>query len=314
MDLSIIIISFNTKELVLDCLASLFRTIKERSFEVWLVDNNSTDKTVAAVKKKYPTVIAIENKENRGFAAANNQAFRHMKGRYALLLNSDTVLTDGAVNELYSFMETHPHMGMACGQLLNEDGSKQNSIANYPTMLSLVSNETLLRILMPRKFPSKKRDYKSPMPVESCIGACLMIRKKAMDDIGYFDERYFFFFEETDWAYRMKRGDWGVYFVPAAKIIHCQGKSVGHGIHSRILFYRSRYAFFKKWHPYSFPFFYSVILLRLLIEALFSLAGFLISFGFNSSIKRRLNVYVQLLAWHFSGCPEKKRNEDRIKC
>jgi GT2 family glycosyltransferase len=124
LDISIIVVSFNTKNLLLDCLASIFKTIKGISFEVWVVDNNSTDGTVEATRERYPTIKIIKNTENLGFAAANNQAFRQMNGDYALLLNTDTVLTNGAIKELYDFMEANPEAGMACGQLLNLDGSK----------------------------------------------------------------------------------------------------------------------------------------------------------------------------------------------
>ena len=306
MDISIIVVSYNTKELLLDCLASIFETIKEISFEVWVVDNHSTDGTVEAIKKRYPRVNIIENKENLGFAAANNQAFRQMNGHYALLLNTDTVLTNRAVKEFYDFMEANPEAGMACGQLLNQDGSKQNSIANFPTMLTLFCNETVLRVLMPKKFPSKRREYLYPIKIDSCIGACLMARKEAMDDIGFFDERYFFFFEETDWAYRMKLGGWAIYFVPTAKIFHAQGKTVGSNLNSRIMFYRSRYMFFNKWHPHSYPIFYSVIFMRLLINTLLSFIGLLFTLGLNDSIKKKFIVYTQLIIWHLLGCPEKR--------
>lgn len=305
MDISVVVVTLNTKKLLLDCLASVFETIKEISFEVWVVDNNSTDGTLEAIRERYPAVNIIENEENLGFAAANNQAFRQMNGRYALLLNTDTVLTNGAVKELYDFMEANPEAGMACGQLLNQDGAKQNSIANLPTLSTLFCNETVLRILMPKRFPSKRREYVSPLKVDSCIGACLIVRKEAMDDIGFFDERYFFFLEETDWAYRMKLRGWGVYFVPTARIFHGQGKTVGSGLNSRIMFYRSRYVFLKKWHPYSYPLFYSVILLRLLANTVLSFIGVLFTLGFKSSIKKKVTVYVQLLLWHLQGCPEK---------
>ncbi len=302
MDISIIVVSYNTKELLLDCLASIFETIKEISFEVWVVDNHSTDGTVEAITERYPRVNIIENKENLGFAAANNQAFRQMNGHYALLLNTDTVLTNGAVKEFYDFMEANPEAGMACGQLLNQDGSKQNSIANFPTMLTLFCNETVLRVLIPKKFPSKRREYLSPIKIDSCIGACLMARKEAMDDIGFFDERYFFFFEETDWAYRMKLGGWAIYFVPTAKIFHAQGKTIGDSLNSRIMFYRSRYIFFKKWHPHSYPLFYLVIFMRLLINTLLSFIALLCTLGFKDPIKRKFFVYVQLIIWHLLGC------------
>jgi len=306
LDISIIVVSFNTKGLLLDCLASVFETVKGISFEVWVVDNNSTDGTVEAIKEKYPSIKIVENTKNLGFATANNQAFRQMNGDYALLLNTDTVLTNGAVKELFNFMEANPEAGMACGQLLNLDGSSQNSIANFPTTLTLLSNETLLRILLPKKFPSKRREYVSPLKIDSCIGACLMARKKAMDDIGLFDERYFFFFEETDWAYRMKRGGWAIYLVPTAKILHAQGKTVGNNLDSRIMFYRSRYLFFRKWHPDTYILFHSVILLRLLTNILLSFTGILLTLGFKNSIRKKAIIYVQLLIWHMQGCPEKR--------
>ncbi len=304
MDISVIVVSFNTRDLVLHCLASVYETIKDISFEVWLVDNKSTDGTVKAVRKAYPDVAVIENEENRGFAAANNQALRQMNGRYALLLNSDTVLTSGAVSALYEFMEYTLEAGMACGQLLNLDGSKQNSIAGFPSLLALLANETILRILMPHRFPSKRRDYGSPIEVDSGIGACLIVRKEAINDIGFFDERYFFFFEETDWAYRMKLNRWAVYFVPFARIYHAQGKTVGSGVNSRIMFYRSRYLFFKKWHRYSYPLFYSVVFLRLLVNTVLSFIGLLLTLGFRESIRGKLIIYARLVFWHLKGCPE----------
>jgi GT2 family glycosyltransferase len=112
LDISIIVVSYNTKHLLLECLSSIFATIKEISFEVWVVDNSSTDGTLETVRERYPELKAIANSKNLGFAAANNQAFRSMNGRYALLLNSDTVLTEGAVRVLYDFMEAHPEAGM----------------------------------------------------------------------------------------------------------------------------------------------------------------------------------------------------------
>ena len=131
-----------------------------------------------------------------------------------------------------------------------------------------------------------------------------MVRKKSMDDLGVFDERYFFFFEETDLAYRMRRGGWGVYFVPAAEIIHAQGKTVGSGASSRIMFYRSRYLFLRKWHQNSFPLFYAIIFLRLLINTLLSLAGLILTLGLESSIKGRFVTYIRLILWHLRRCPE----------
>src|SRR4030042_4812169 len=147
MDISIIIVNWNTKDLLRNCLNSIYQTVQNISLEIIVVDNASHDGSVAMVREEFPQVNVIENKENRGFGAANNQAISIMKGRYALLLNTDTVLKEHAVYELFSFMEAHPDAAMACGQLLNADGSKQNSIASFPTLWTLLFNTPLLEYL-----------------------------------------------------------------------------------------------------------------------------------------------------------------------
>ena len=227
MDISIVIVNWNTRELLLDCLASVYALAGGLRFEVFVVDNASSDGSVSAVQAQYPQVNVIRNEKNLGFAAANNKALRVMQGKYALLLNTDTVLTEGAIATLLAYMENHDKVGMACGQLLNADGSKQNSIANFPGLLGLLCNETVLRLLWPRRFPSKRQEYRAPLEVESCIGACLMVRKAAMDAVGLLDERYFFFMEETDWALAMHRGggNQSLSLMPIFTI--CRGKAPG---------------------------------------------------------------------------------------
>jgi len=307
LDLSIIIVNWNTKKLLLDCLASIYETVKRISMEVWLVDNASTDGSVEAAKRFYPDVKIIQNTRNLGFAAANNRALKQMSGRYGVLLNTDAVLTKGAVEAIYDFMENTPDAGMACGQLLNPDGSKQNSIANFPGLPSLLFNETMLRILLPGRYPSKRKKYISPIEVDSCIGACLIVRKKTMDHVGLLDEDYFFFFEETDWARRIKQSGWKIYFVPKARIIHFQGRSVGHNIRSRRLFYRSRYIYFKKWHRYSYGLMQGIIFFRLLMNAAFSLIGFIGTLGLHAGIGAKLKTYSKLIGWHLEGCPDESQ-------
>jgi GT2 family glycosyltransferase len=274
------------------------------SFEIWLVDNASSDGSVEAVKQNYPDVKIIQNKKNLGFAAANNIALERMCGQYALLLNTDTILTNCAVEDLFDFMEKNQDAGMACGQLLNQDKSKQNSIANFPGILSLLCNESLLQIVFPKKFPGKRREYKKPVEVDSCIGACLMVRKEGMDEAGLLDKRYFFFFEETDWAYRMKQAGWKIYFVPSARIFHIQGQTVGHKASSRIMFYRSRYIYFKKWHKNSYLLICFIIFARLMTNATLNLVGVVVTLGMHEGIRKKLSAYRILILWHFAGCPE----------
>ncbi|MCK9391193.1 MAG: glycosyltransferase family 2 protein [Syntrophales bacterium] len=298
-DISIIIVNWNTRELLRECLESVLRTVHDLIYEVIVVDNASTDGSVAMLHDFSPQVRIIANDENRGFGAANNQAFQLMVGRYALLLNTDTVLTESAVRDLFSFMESHPKAGMSCGQLLNRDGSKQNSIASFPTLLTLLTNMSLLEYLLPGKYPSKRYDHRQPIAVDSGVGACLMVRRQAMDVVGWFDERYFFFFEETDWAYRMRLAGWRVFHVPTARIYHLQGQSIGPDVRSRIEFYRSRYQFFKKWH--SLPHYLlirMVIFGRLIINCFFTTLTVILSLGLSRGVRDKLRIYSRLVRWH----------------
>ena len=303
VDLSIVIVSWNTKALLLDCLASVYHTLRDLTFEVFVVDNASSDGSVAGVREQYPQVKVIQNDRNLGFAAANNKALRQIAGRYALLLNTDAVLTEGSVGNLLRFMDAHPRVAMGCGQLLNANGTKQNSIANFPTLLTLLGNEALLRILWPKRFPSKRRDYAMPIPVESCIGACLMVRKAAMDEVGLLDERYFFFMEETDWALTMRKAGWECWFVPEARTYHLQGQSAGDQVSARIMFYRSRYQYFRKWYGGWLYLFGASIVLRLVVNLLVHAAGFVLTLGKSPGRLLRVKRYARLLGWHLKGCP-----------
>ena len=302
MDLSVVIVNWNTRELLLKCLTSVYETIPDLCFEVWLVDNASTDGSLTAVEERFPKVRVIRNSRNLGFAAANNQALGQIKGRYALLVNTDVVVKKGAVQELFRFMENTAEAGMVCGQLLNLDGTKQNSIANLPSPTLLLFNETLLRILFPKAYPSKLRQYESPLEVESCIGACMMVRKTAMDAVGLLDERFFFYFEETDWACRMRKAGWKVFFVPGAQFFHAQGQSVGHEAHSRLLFYQSRYQYLKKWFPKSYPLMVIAVMIRLLVNTFLTGIGVLFTAFGRPRLRQKLVVYMKILIWHLRGC------------
>jgi GT2 family glycosyltransferase len=299
MDISVVIVNWNTKDLLEKCLASIYETINFCDFEVIVVDNASSDGSIAMLAQNFPQVTTIANKENRGFSAANNKAFAVMKGEYALLLNTDTVLTAGAMGKLWSFSQAHPRAAIICGQLLNADGSKQNSVAAFPTLLTLATNTSLLEYIFPRKYPSKRYEHKEPVEVDSAIGACMLIRKKALDEVGFFDERYFFFFEETDLAYALRRKGWQIYQVPDAFTHHLQGQSIGHNIQSRIEFYRSRYQFLRKWH--SSVYYYlacGIIILRLIIDWLLNFIVMAATLGLVKKLRQKLIVYSQLICWH----------------
>ncbi|MEI6609309.1 MAG: glycosyltransferase family 2 protein [Deltaproteobacteria bacterium] len=297
---SVIIVNWNTKNILTNCIDSIYQTIDNLSYEIIVVDNASSDGSPELLQERYPQVIKIFNSVNRGFGAANNQGFAVMKGKYALLLNSDTILTPGAINKFYSFASTHPQAAIVCGQLLNADGTRQNSIAAFPTLLTLAANTSLLEYIFPCWYPSKRYKHSFPIEVDSAIGACMMIDKKALEEVGFFDERYFFFFEETDLAYAFSRKSWSVYHIPDAFIYHLQGQSIGHNTGSRIEFYRSRYQFFRKWH--NPPYYYlarAIIFLRLLVNGFSSLISVVLTLGLSKKVRSKLAIYSELIHWHF---------------
>jgi GT2 family glycosyltransferase len=232
---------------LINCLNSIYKTVKDVDYKICVVDNNSSDGSQEAIRKHFAEVNLIENKTNTGFAHANNQALKIMQGRFAVLLNSDTILQEEAIKNLLTFMNGSPKAGIAGVQLLNDDGSKQNSIDNFPSLETEIFNKSILRLLFPNKYPSKGRSYTSPIEVDSVIGACMMVRKEAMDEVGVLDEDYFIFLEETDWCFRMQKEGWKVYHVPDARVIHSSGYSKKKKPwESQIEYYKSLYMFFRK--------------------------------------------------------------------
>ena len=306
MDLSIIIVNWNTKDLLLQCLESVYQTIKRVEMEVFVVDNGSMDGSIAAAKGRFPEVKFIQNEINLGFARANNQALSLAKGRYLLLLNPDTQVKKGAIERLISFMDAHPEAGGAGAQLLNSDGSRQNSIANFPSLATELLNKSLLRWFFPSVFPGKERNYPEPIEVDSVIGACMVVKRDAIEPVGLLDEGYFLFLEETDWCYRMRRTGWKIYHVPQAEIYHFQGKGVEmEKKKARVEYYRSLYRFFKK-NRGRLQWFILLIgsVIKLVVELVFMGIASLLTFFTIKKWENKLSIYAYLMWWHLKGCPK----------
>jgi GT2 family glycosyltransferase len=304
-DLSIIIVSWNTRDYLLNCIRSLMRT-EGSSCEVIVVDNGSQDGSGTEVKRLFPDVKLIQNDSNQGFAKAVNQGLRVFSGKYALLLNPDTQVKEGAVEKLFSFMEGHREAGAAGVQLLNSDGTKQNSIANFPSLATDLLNKRMLRWLSPERFPGKERSYAEAIEVDSVIGACLLVRRKTMEEVGFLDEDYFLFLEETDWCYRMKKAGWKVYHVSQAEVIHFQGKSAEvDKKRSKVEYDRSRYLFFRK-HRGILQWFILLTgrMLRLMIELMYWTVMCSLTFFTHQRWKKKLARIAYLLEWHLKGFPE----------
>ena len=306
MDLSVIIVSWNTKGFLLPCVRSVSESGQGISKEVIVVDNGSQDGSGNEAKQAFPFVHLIKNERNLGFAKAANQGLQMASGRYVLLLNPDTQVKNGAVKQLMTFMDSHPEAGVAGAQLLNLNGSRQNSIANFPTLATELSNKSLLRWLFPGKFPGKESYYSEPIEVDSVIGACMIVRRDAFVQVGLLDEDYFIFFEETDWCYRMKKAGWKIFHVPQAEIYHSQGKSAETvRKRAKIEFYRSRYHYFKKnrGHLQRVLLFVG-LMIRLGGELLFVTGASLVTLFTVKSWRRRLSIYAYLFWWHLRFCPE----------
>jgi GT2 family glycosyltransferase len=301
MDVSLIIVNRNTKELLLDCIDSVYRTLPPLSFEVWVVDNASSDGSVPAVNARFPEVRCLQNERNQGFARANNQAIHQASGRYFVLLNSDTVLTPSALSILVGYLDLNREVAICGGQLLNEDGSLQNSIANFPTLATELLNKSVLRRLFPQRYPGKERRFEQPVQVESIIGACMVLRREAVLSFGMLDEAYFFYLEETDLCLTMKKNGMKVVFHPQARIYHLQGQTAKkQAPEARIEFWRSRYLFFRKNYPPAAEVFLKVgLLAKLSISLLLQGAGA----PFSGKSRNRGAINLRILRWHLAGRP-----------
>lgn len=230
MDLTVSIVSYNTRELLERCLASLFRETRGLEFEVFVTDNASSDGSAELVRSKFPQVRLAVNPENRYFARAHNQALRQARGRHAVILNPDLELRGDALKTLADFLDANPRAGAAGPRILNADGAPQGSGDRLPTLAYGFCEALLLNTLWPsnpvrtcRRRPEWKRDTREP--VESLGGACLMVRRSLFDSAGLLDENFLLYWEEIDWCRRIREGGSEVWFVPEAEVVHFGGAS-----------------------------------------------------------------------------------------
>jgi N-acetylglucosaminyl-diphospho-decaprenol L-rhamnosyltransferase len=249
MDLSIIIVNWNTRDLLSQCLESVYDTVSDLSFEVIVVDNGSVDGSQAMLRDQFPRACLIQNHENIGFAKANNQALAVSKGRYALLLNSDALLLANAAQAMLDLAKVKPRAGIVGAYLLNADGSFQASYTPFPNLWQeFLILSGLGRIVSDHCYPSHgPEEDKGPQRVDYVEGACMLVRREAFEDVGGLDEGYFMYAEEVDWCYAMREKGWQVWYQPAAKVIHLGGGSSQKRRTQREAdLYRSRVRFFRK--------------------------------------------------------------------
>lgn len=231
MSVSIILVSYNTKELTRNCIKSIYEHTKELDYDIWLIDNASSDGSARMVKEEFPEVNLIESQENLGFGRANNVVINKVNSKYVFLLNTDTLLLNNAVKILYDFMERpeNHNVGACGGQLFNSDMSLQGSVGEFDTLekirkkaIGFNFNKIFYRYKHkvtgnPELSSNNDHDY--------IVGADLMLRKTALDITGQFDERFFMYGEEAELCYRLKKKGFKIKFYPEAKILHFGGAS-----------------------------------------------------------------------------------------
>ena len=248
VQLSILIVNWNTRDLLARCLASIYAHPPSPAFEVIVVDNASTDGSPAMVRERFPQVRLIENGENVGFARANNQAIRESRGAYLLLLNSDTLVLPAAFDRLLAFMAAHPRAGMVGPRVLNPDGSLQPSCTPFPTLAREAWRMFHGDRIRPwAVYAMTAWDVETPREVDVLMGAALLVRRQVIDEIGLLDEAFFMYSEEVDWCLRAKKAGWKVWWEPRAQIIHYGGQSSKQASEKMFLhLYRSKVLFFRK--------------------------------------------------------------------
>jgi hypothetical protein len=253
MTLSIVIVNYNTEKLLRSCLESVYAGANGTPLDIWVVDNNSRDSSLAMLKSLFPMVRVIQNPSNVGFSRANNVVISQSRSDYILLLNPDTLIIGDAIERVVKFMKEHPEVGIAGCKVLNRDGTLQLACRRrIPTPEVAFYRLTGLSKLFPRSRVMAKYNmtYESPdqtHEVDAVSGAFLMIRHKVVEEIGPLDERFFMYGEELDWCLRTKRAGWSVMYYPEAQIVHYKGESTKYNSRkAAIEFYRAMYLFHRK--------------------------------------------------------------------
>lgn len=290
MDLSIIIVNWNTRQFLQDCLLSILEASLHVSYEVWVVDNASADGSVEMLEESFPWVHVIANQTNPGFARANNQAIKNSQGNFVLLLNPDTIVKPRALDILLEFLNLHPEAGGTGPRLLNPDGSLQLSIFRKPRLLREVWWLFHLdRVWLYSRYPVGRWKLDQTYQVDIIMGACLLLRHEVLDAVGLLDEEYFIYSEEVDLCYRVQDAGWELYWVPQAQVIHFGGQSTQQVAGEMFLrLYQGKVMFYRKHSSKA-----TVSIYKLILYVAAALRLFLTPFAFLEPAPRK-NNHLQL--------------------
>ncbi len=256
IDLSVVVVSWNVRELLQRCLASVIRSSRGDALQcqVIVVDNASIDGSRDMVRQRFPTVELIASDTNLGFTGGNNIGIAHSTGRNILLLNPDTEVVGGALSRMVSYMDCHSDIGALGPKVLFPDGRVQSSRRRFPTLATAFLESTVLQQWFPRnhllaRYYVADAGDDQEQDVDWVIGACLLIRRAAWDQVGCLDEAFFMYSEELDWCRRAKAAGWRVIYLPDARIVHHEGQSSIQVVPARhIYFQSSKVYYFRKHH------------------------------------------------------------------
>jgi GT2 family glycosyltransferase len=255
MDLSIIVVNYNTREILRSCLLSIARETHGVAYEIIVVDNASTDGSREMLERDFPATRTIYNQENKGFAAANNVGFALARGKYLLMLNSDTVILDDAIHKTLRFMQDYPEASIVGCKLLNPDQTLQPSVRSFPNLWNLFCEAAFLHLVFPKsksfgRYHMTYFSYDIICEVDWATGAFLMFERRVLEMIGGLDERFYMFSEEMDFCLRARSAGFRTYFYPGAEIVHIwAGSSKDFSVRIRTM-YMSQLAFILKHYKF----------------------------------------------------------------
>src|SRR5262245_23647842 len=250
MDLSVVIVALNGRDMTLECLGTIKDAAGTLDHDILVVDNGSSDGTADAIEARFPAVRVVRNPENRGYGPAANQGMRDATGRILALVNNDTRLPPGSLAELVAFLDRTPTCAIVGPQLMHEDGRVQHSFDVEPGLLTELFNKSLLRRLNPRAYPSRLQDRAEAFEVDNLVGACFVVRRALIEEVGPFDESFFYLYEETDLCRRARDRGRKVMVHPGVRIVHLQGRTRRSvRVRAKIEQARSRFTYFRKHRP-----------------------------------------------------------------
>jgi GT2 family glycosyltransferase len=305
LDLSIVILNWNTRDMLLECIQSIHAMTTTSRYEIIVVDNGSEDGSPDAVREHCPEVRLTVNDSNLGFARGINVGLRQCTGRYSCILNSDIELLDGCLDRLVAYLDANPDVGSVGPRTTNEDGSARFNCREVPSLRSTLMEALFLDRVFPRTricrgqlYPGFDPDRTQPVQVLS--GCLQVLRKEALDEVGHLDERFFIYAEDTDWGKRFNESGWRTMYFAEATAIHLGGVSASRSpIHFKLQQSHAGYQYWKKHaSPLSYPVYVSIMLLRYCLRLVLSSGAFLLGRGDRANIRHVIKSSRAQMGWY----------------